>query len=202
MALDWSREITFAGLKRRPQKAKTEYPSKTYMNLAPVDKKSVDAQRAIPTAIIVVVLVALFAKFGVFDFYDRLNQKQAELAAQEQVLSSLQAQLVGYDEVLETYNAYASAYATADEYTVSALDALTLVDRFVRPSATVSSLDLQGNTLSLNLSNITLDEVGKLVSVLYEQDIVANVSVSTAATQQTSAEDVTAAVIITLQVAA
>lgn len=201
MALDWSREITFSGLKRRPQKTKSDYPSKTYMNLAPAEKGSVDVQRAVPMAIVVVLVVALFAKFGVYDFYDRMHQKQAELATQEQLLSSLQAQLVDYDQILETYNAYASAYATTDEYTVSALDALSLVDRFVRPSATVASLDLQGNVLSLNLSNITLDEVGKLVSTLYEQDIVANVSVSTAATQQTSAEDVVAALAITLQVA-
>ena len=201
MALDWNKDISFSGLKKSPQKAKGDYPSKTYMNLAPTDKKSIDARRAIPTAVIVVVLVALFVKFGVYDFYDRVNQKQAELNKQEQTLGSLQVQLADYDEILETYNAYASAYAASDEYTVSALDALALVDRFVRPSANVASLDLQGNVLSLNLSNITLDEVGKLVSTLYEQKIVADVSVSTAATQQTSAEDVTASMVITLQVA-
>jgi len=85
---------------------------------------------------------------------------------------------------------------------VDALGALALVDRFVAPSARVASLSLAGNTLTLNLTDISLDGVGKLVSTLYEQDMVANVSVSTAATRETASEDVVVAMTITLATAA
>lgn len=198
MALDWNKEISFSGLKKRTPKPKDEYPSKTYMNLAVSEKSAFDIRNNIPAIIIIVVVVALFLKFGVFDFYARIDAKQAELNSRQQVLNSLTAELVNYDKVLEEYEGYESMSIASDGLQVNALDALALVDRFVAPSARVASLGLAGNTLSLNLTDISLDGVGKLVSTLYEQDMVANVSVSTAATQQTASEDVVAAVTITL----
>ncbi|MBQ9041566.1 MAG: hypothetical protein IJ111_01995 [Eggerthellaceae bacterium] len=199
MALDWSKEITFSGLKKGSSRAKAVYPSKTYMNLVVKDQKTIEARRAVPVAILLILLVAAFVKFGIYDFYDRVNQKQVELAQQQQTLTMLEEQLVDYDAVLEEYEAYESSRLSTDENTVSVTDALALVDRYIAPSASIASIDVQGNTISLNLSNISLDRVGDLVSTLYTQPIVSNVSVSTAATEQTAAEDVTAAMVVTLQ---
>ena len=198
MALDWNKEISFSGLKKRTPKPKDEYPSKTYMNLAVSEKSTFDIRNNIPAIIILVVVVALFLKFGVFDFYARVDAKQMELSARQTVLNGLTHDLANYDKVLEEYQGYESLSVSSEGLVVNALDALSLVDRFVAPSARVASLGLAGNTLSLNLTDISLDGVGKLVSTLYEQDMVANVSVSTAATQQTASEDVVAAVTITL----
>ncbi len=198
MALDWSKEISFSGLKKRAPKPKDEYPSKTYMNLMISDKKSFDIRKNIPLMVGLVVVVALILKFGVFDFYARVDAKQAELNARQQTLSALTSELANYDKVLEEYEGYESMSISAEGLQVNAVDALALVDRFVSPSARVASLALSGNTLALNLTNISLDGLGKLASTLYEQDIVANVSVSTAATKETASEDVMAAVTITL----
>lgn len=199
MALDWNKEISFSGLRKGKPKAKADYPSKTYMNLVVEDRKALEARRAVPIGILLALLVAAFAKFGVYDFYDRVNQKQAELSQQQQVLSGLEAQLVDYDEVLAEYEAYESSRLSVDEDTVSATDALALVDRYIAPSARVASVDLEGNTLSLNLADITLDRVGSLVSTLDAQPMVAGVSVSTAATERTSASDVMVSMVVTLQ---
>lgn len=198
MALDWSKEITFSGLKKRASKPKDEYPSKTYMNLMVVDKRAFDVRRNVPIIVILAIIVVLIMKFGVFDFYARVDAKQAELAAHQQTLNALTAELVNYDKVLEEYEGYESISISDEGLQVDALDALALVDRYVAPSARVASLSLSGNTLKLNVTDVTLDGVGKLVSTLYEQSMVANVSVSTAATQQTASEDVTAAITITL----
>ena len=89
MALDWNKEISFSGLKKRTPKPKDEYPSKTYMNLAVSEKSTFDIRNNIPAIIILVVVVALFLKFGVFDFYARIDAKQAELNSRQQVLNSL-----------------------------------------------------------------------------------------------------------------
>ena len=198
MALDWSKEISFSGLKKRTPKPKDEYPSKTYMNLAISDKKPFDVRAKVPLIVLLVVVVLLVLKFGIFDFYARVDAKQAELSSRQQVLNTLTADLANYDEVLEEYEGYESMSISSGGLQVNALDALALVDRFVAPSARVASIALSGNTLVLNVTDISLDGVGKLVSTLYEQDMVANVSVSTAATQQTASEDVVAAVTITL----
>lgn len=199
MALDWSKEISFSGLRKREPRGKDVYPSKTYMNLMVKDRKVIDMRRAIPVGIILLIAVILFTKFGVLDFYNRVNVKQAELNAQQQVLNSLTADLSGYDEVLAKYEAYESSNVGEDGLTVPATEALKLVDTYIAPQATIASLDLSGNMISLSLTNISLDGVGKLVSTLYTQSIVQNVSVSTAATQETDSADVTAAMLITLQ---
>lgn len=198
MALDWSKEISFSGLRKRTPRQKDVYPEKTYMNLVVSDKKSIDLGRTIPLAIILVIVVALIVKFGILDVYGRVGVKQAELSTEKQALSTMTAAIADYDAVLAEYEGYASASIAGDEVTVQAVDALDLVDRFVSPSARVASVALSGNTLSLSLTNVSLDGVGRLVSSLYEQKIVENVSVSTAATQATASEDVTVAVTITL----
>ena len=199
MALDWNKEISFSGLRKGKSKAKTDYPSKAYMNLMVEDRKTLEVRQAVPVGILLLVLVLAFAKFGVYDFYDRVNQKQAELSQQQQVLSGLEAELVDYDEVLAEYEAYESSRLSVDESTVSATDALELVDRYIAPSARVASIDLEGNVLSLNLADITLDAVGSLVSTLDAQPMVASVSVSTAATERTSAANVMVSMVVTLQ---
>ena len=53
--------------------------------------------------------------------------------------------------------------------------------------------------MSLNLADITLDQVGVLVSTLDAQPMVAGVSVSTAATDKTNASDVMVSMVVTLQ---
>lgn len=202
MALDWSKEISFSGLKKRAPKPKDEFPSKTYMNLMVSEKKSFDLRSNIPFIVILLIVVVLVLKFGVFDFYARVDAKQAELNAHQQTLNSMNAELTNYNTVLEEYEGYESMSITSSGLRVDALGALALVDRFVAPSARVASLSLVGNTLTLNLTDISLDGVGKLVSTLYEQDMVANVSVSTAATRETASEDVVVAMTITLATAA
>lgn len=198
MALDWSKEISFAGLKNRAPKAKVEYPEKTYMNLAIVDKKTFDVRRNVPIIVALVVILALFLKFGVFDMYGRVGAKQAELAVQQNTLNALTAELANYNEVLAEYEGYESMSISSEGLQIDALDALALVDSRIATRARVSSLALSGNTLSLNLTDITLDGMGKLVSDLYDQSMVSNVAVSTAATEQTTGEDIVASLTITL----
>lgn len=199
MALDWGKEITFSGLRKGAKKGKAEYPSKKYMNLLVKDQKTIELRRAVPFALLLIVLVAAFVKFGVYDFYDRVNQKQAQFNQQQQTLTLLEAQLSDYDEVLAEYEAYESSHLSTGDDVVSVVDALALVDKYIAPAATVASIDVQGNTMSLTLTNITLDGVGALVSVLDAQPIVADVSVSTAATDRTAASDVVVSMTVKLQ---
>lgn len=200
MALDWSKEISFSGLGKGKQGAKTAFPSKTYMNLIAEDKKQLEVRKTVLVGILLLLIVVAFAKFGVFDFYDRVNHKQAELTRLQATESSLAAQLVDYNDVLTEYRAYESSRISTDENTVSAADALALVDRYIAPYARVASIDLHGNTMSLSLADITLDAAGTLVGALNAQPIVANVTVSTATTtNQANSSDVLVTMVVTLQ---
>ena len=202
MALDWGKEISFTGLRRRKPKAKAVFPSKTYINLAVRDKRELNLRSVLPKALLLVVAVALFCKFGIFDFYDRVGARQAELASQQRVLNDLELQLADYDEVKAEYDMYESTRIVSAEGTVSVRDATDLVDRYISPTADVTTLDIRNNTVSLSLANVTLEKAGRIVSTLYEQPIVDNVTVSTAATEKdASNKDVIATMVITLKVA-
>ena len=199
MALDWGKNISFTGLRKKAGKAKVEYPSKTYMNLAVQDAKSIDIRRTLLTGILLIAVVAAFAKFGVFDILDNVNKKSGELSQRAMVLSNLESQLVDYDAVLEEYNLYESARMVSNAGDVPAVDVLALVDDYISPSAQVSSINLQGNTLALNLSGVSLDSTGSLVSTLYQQPIVGNVRVATASNNDAGEDNNTVAMTITLQ---
>ena len=199
MALDWKKELSFSGLKKGKSKTNSAYPSKTYMNLTVQNKRQMDVKRSIPLAIVLIVVVALFAKFGVLDFYGRVAETQSELNQRQSILSDLNQHLVGYDALLEEYESYDTEHLVAGDSTVSAMDALGLVDRVVAPNARVESLGYSGNVLTLSVSEITLDSAGSLVSLLYKDPLVANVTVSTASNQTQNDSAVTTAMTVTLQ---
>ena len=198
MAIDWNKEITFAGLGKKRHAAKAVYPEKTYMNLVVRDKVSLDVRRVVLLAAFLVVFVALFAKFGVWDFFDRVNQGRAQLAQEEVALSQLEDDLQNYGAVQEEYESFDSN-AVGDGDTVGALDALALVEGSIRSSATIVEATYESNTLSLDLTDITLDSVGELAGALKAQPIVSDVLVSTATNQGKSTTGVTATMVITLQ---
>jgi hypothetical protein len=199
MALEWGKNITFTGIRKKVSGGKTSYPEKTHMNLMVADARTIDLRRTGITAIFVVIAIALISKFAVFDILDQVNQKRGELVTVQSEYLSLQNQLKDYAEVEEEFESYAASQLSAEAGIVSNIEALELVDKIIAPKAQVDAINLNGNTLSLSLSNITLNNLGKLVSTLYKQDMVANVTVSTAATQQTAASDVVASMTITLQ---
>lgn len=198
MALDWSKNINFAGLFKRKPRSKDVYPSKTYMNMALPDEQERNIRQSVITAVLTLVVALIFGKFGVYDFYDRVFTKNNELIERKAVLSEIQAQLTDYNSILETYRMYEAVRMTSDAGDVAAVDALALVDGYIRPVAQLNTLGLSKNTLSLNLTGISLDGVGDLVSTLYQQPMVAGVTVSTAS-DATSSRDNAVAMTIALQ---
>lgn len=201
MALDWNKEISFSGLKKKGGGGgdKSAYPTKRYINLAPRNAKEFNAKSTIPKIVVAAVVAVLLLKFGVFDLFGQVGARQAALDAENARTSQLQTQLADYNKVLFEYESYESTSLSLDKESVNALDALSIVDRIVAPAASVKSLSYGDNVMSLTLTNISLDGLGELANRLKAEDEVVNVSVSTAATQATDSADVSAAMVVTLQ---
>lgn len=180
MALEWSTDINFAGLFKRKPRNKQEYPSKTYINLIVPDEHEIRGMRLIVTSIFAAIAIGLFAKFGVYDFFARVMEKSRELEERTELLSNMTIQLADYGRVFETYRTYEAARMTDEAEDIAAVDALELVDRRIASAATVKSLSLKDNTLTMGLVDIDLDKVGALVSALYEEKVVTAVRVTTA----------------------
>lgn len=195
MALDWNKEISFNGTSKKA----TQYPSKTHINLNVAEASVVDLRKAIPIAVVLIALVACVVKFGIVDFYGQVAAKQADLSQQKAALAQVDAKLANYDSVKTEYESYGSYLTGSAATQVDAITVLNLVDQQIMPSASVTGINLKNDTLSLSLTNASLDTIGKLVSTLSSQPIVSNVSVSTAATNATAAQDVTATMVVTLQ---
>lgn len=186
MALDWGKDISFSGLKlgQRRVRASEAMPSKTSMNLIATQSASPDRRRVVIYGIVLVVVVALFLKFGVIDFQAQLSGKQAQLDSLERELSAVQADLAAYDEVLKEYEAYGASGAAGDIVEVDAVDAFHLVDTCVAPYASVSSLGLVGDELKLRVDKTSLEGISKITEALRSQPEVVEVSVSSASTKQ------------------
>lgn len=192
MALDWNKPVHLSDLRG---KNSTGYPTKTTMNLCVSGSQELDLRSAVPVALLLIVLVALFVKFGVVDQLAQVAAKQSELTQQQAILTADEAKLANYNKVEEEYDGYA---VSTNSGSVSAITALDLVDTYVAPSATVSSINLKDNTLTLTLTNVNLDTVGALTTTLQGRPIVSGVTVSTAATSTTDTQNVVATMIISL----
>lgn len=194
MALDWSREISFSGLKKGGGNRKNEItPTKEHMNLVVQTKKERNVKKIALTTIIVLIVAVLFAKFAVIDFMAQVNAKQIELAEQQQLKATAIEKLATYDEVADEYEKYGFFEIDNEKgvLSVDATEALDLVDKYIANKATVSGLNLAGDTMTLTLTDIALNDVGKLTNELDKLDFVQNVSVSTAATQNDQSSVVT-----------
>ena len=195
MALDWNKEISFNDIFKRSKKTgSSNYPTKTTMNLYVVERKT-NTSRVALVAVLLIALVAFFIKFGVVDQYARLHAKEAELSQQQLTISQVEAQLANYDEVLATYQGFAS---TGDPNAVDAISVLDLVTSKVMPYASVSSIALNDGVLTLTVTGTSLSTVAELATDLMGQDMVENVSVSTASNSTKNTTGDTATITIQL----
>ena len=198
MALDWSREISFSGLKKNGKRQKSDViPTKEHMNLVAQDKKERNVKKTVLVTVIILVVAALFAKFAVIDFMAQVGAKQSELAEQQQLKTATLEKLSAYEEIASEYEKY--GFFELDDakgtLSVDAMAALDLVDKHIANKATVSGLNLVGDTMTLTLTDISLNDVGKLTDELDKIDFVQSVSVSTAATQSDPGSVVTTMII-------
>jgi hypothetical protein len=170
-------------------RAGAAYPTKTSINLVRADSQGSNTAMTLLGGLVLLVLVLLFIKFAVFDVYGQVDARKADLAQQAQALAAVDGGLSDYDSVKSEYESYGPYLAGDASSSVDAQSAFDLVDRHVAPFATIVSASLKDDTLSLSLTGISLDSIGTLVTSLRAQPIVSDVSVSTAATAATAAQD-------------
>ena len=160
---------------------KVVYPSKTTLNLCIKEKSQFNAARLIPLLLIVLILAAVFCKFGVIDRMQRTSKLQAETAALRSQRDALNAELANYDDIAAQYSRYSIGWMTEDEKTlVKRSDMLDLVESMLMPGHEVRDVTVNNNMLSATIAGVTLQDTSKLVEALYAREDVSNVVVYTA----------------------
>ena len=112
MALNWDKDISFAGLKRRTP-SKNVYPTKTTMNLMVQDKVQVSVQRRAVMGGVAAVVTILILKFGVYDLIAGVTEKTTQLSELQSQVSALEVKMSDYKEVEAEHSSYAGATSAA-----------------------------------------------------------------------------------------
>lgn len=91
-------------------------------------------------------------------------------------------ELKNYDQVLENY---IRSTPTQEELSqADTMEVLDLIDRTIRPAATVSQVTIEDNQVLVSFSGVTLSRAAELVTQLEQSPLVTNPHVDTAATTE------------------
>ena len=164
--------------KKVPKTKKTPaLPSKKTMNFVH-HESSFNPKKVLPLAIVAIVVIAVFAKFGIMDQLDKKTAAYNDLAQRQEQLAVVNAKLAGYDELAKQYGRYSYGWMDESEVNmVSRMDILALVEQKISPAAVIENIAVNGNVLTLNIHGITLEQASAMVKSLEESEMVTSATV-------------------------
>lgn len=168
-----------------PEKVKkvkpVKYPDKQTVNLAERPKTINSPVRAIPIFLCALVVIALFAKFGVIDQITRQQDAADALADAQSRLDLAIALNADYTKISDEYNLYSLNSLSDEELSaVDRLEIIDLLDKELLSSTLVSAVSINGNVMLVQFTGLSLEQTSELIDSLLNYPIVAGVSVSTA----------------------
>ena len=176
----------------------TQYPSKTSINLVAVEQSAELTPRTVVLVLVVLLLAALFCKFAVVDVMGAASQAESRVSAAQSQLSTLQASNADYSKVQDEYDRIGMSGLTGDERAlVDRNRVIRLLEDTAAQLGYLQAVRVSGNTVELQFSDRSLNDVSLLMKRLEDEDIVSGVSVSMAKTDDKS--DVVSVVTVQLQ---
>lgn len=173
------------------------YPVKRTMNLYyKPDRTTKPATIALYVLFALAVLLGL-SKVMVYDQWVRVQNARNDLAAVEQQLEDVMGSLSDFAEVREEYLRYAPTGMEAE--TVDRMEILALLDSAVRSPAQVDAVSIGGDTVQVQVSQVTLAQTAGIVARLEASSLVEGTTVNTASTTGESQDLVSASIRIQLK---
>lgn len=152
-------------------------PSKKTMNFVH-HKSSFNLKKVLPIVLVVILVAAVFVKFGIMDQLDKKTAAYSELSLKQEQLAVINAKLAGYDELEQQYGRYSYGWMNDSEVNmVSRMDVLALVEQKIVPAAVVENLAVNNNVLTLNIHGITLEQASTMVKSLEDSPLVTSATV-------------------------
>ncbi len=156
------------------KKKAIQFPSKTTLNLVITERSANYVRNTTISVIVGFLLIIIFAKFGVADQIILANAAEREAAQSRAEYNALVTANAEFTQVQAEYNRYFSGLT--DIYYVNCIDAFNLVEKNLMPNASVKSVALSNNTLSLILIGIELNDASSIVKVLKGNEMISTVS--------------------------
>ncbi|MGN0038655.1 MAG: hypothetical protein ACI36Y_05955 [Coriobacteriales bacterium] len=206
--MNLSKEISLKGLSPKNLKdlkklglkgsKAAQYPSKTSINLVVTDISTEFTPRTAVMLVLVFVLAVLFCKFAVIDVMGAASQAESRVSAAQSQLATLQASNADYDQVQAEYDKIGVSGLTETERGLADREqVIKLLENTAAQLGYLQAARVSGNTVELQFSDKSLNDVSRLMQTLEDKDIVASVSVSMAKTDDKS--DVVFVVTVVLQ---
>ena len=169
------------------RRRKGTIPVKRVINLAEVDKKTIDFRIAIPAILLILAAAFLFGKFAVADRLIAVNRAEGEVAAARRELDAAYSRLDSFGELSDLYAHYTFSGMNDEEiHRTDRAEILNLLRNVVLPDVEVSAWNVKGNTLNITMTAGTLEEINHTVQKVNGNELVDFCTVSNAKTNENS----------------
>ncbi|MGI6072134.1 MAG: hypothetical protein ACOX75_03860 [Lachnospiraceae bacterium] len=156
-------------------------PSKKTMNLYQNEITDNSWQRVIPYAILIIIVIAVFIRFGVFQRISKLNNLSAQVSRAQLQLEELNKSIEDYYEVEAEYIRYTDNYMLEEEGAlVDRIKIINLINEAVKNTGKINSFSIEGNTVRIQVDVMILDDARIIRKQLEKEDWVENIYVNTA----------------------
>ena len=167
----------------KARKIKGKLPTKTYINLVYSEKETGRFFTLLLMALAFFALLAVFTKFLVLDQIEKVNLAREQYYALQTQLEKLKAENKGYSDVESQFNHYGTSYLQAEELALADREEiLDVINSRIDLTQGLTSITLSGNTATVELTSLNMEEISAIVESLEESDSVSYVVVDTAST--------------------
>ena len=178
-----AKELATTNKKALAKGKSQKVPSKRTMNFVH-HQSSFNPSRMVPIILLMIILAAVFVKFGILDFMDKKMIAYDEVGQKQEQLSGLNKALADYDEVFYQYGRYSYGWMNEKETTmVNRMDVLKLIEQKIGTAAVVEDMSVTDNILTMNIHGLTLEQASTLVNTLESDDLVESATVYSAVAQ-------------------
>ncbi len=172
-------------------------PGKKTMNFVH-HQSSINLKKIIPIVLVLIIVVAIFAKFGIMDPLAEKTAAYNRLAAKQEQLAAVNAKLAGYDELAMEYGRYSYGWMNDTEVNmVSRMDVLNLIEKEIAGKAIIDNMAVNNNVLTLNIHGITLEQASAMVKSLESSELVQSASVYNAVAEEAEEAKIFMSIILT-----
>ena len=168
--------------KKKPFAKKLVVPTKTQINFATVGIQPMKLSVLLPGIVIIVVFASLLSKFFVVDRIIEVSRLQSEVSQLQSQIDAEQAAIDEMGDIASQYAHYTWSGMTDEEKNLAdRMEAVALIKKYVLKKAQVGSYTISGNEISLPITGVTFNEVGKIVNALESDPLVEHCEVVAAA---------------------
>ena len=175
-------------MKKKNSKKPVRYTTKRGINLASVDERRNKTLTAILLFIAIVAIAAAVAKFGVLDLFAKRDAAQQQYdTVHTQFLASEKA-IEEYDSVLLEYRTYSMDWMENDEsgryVSVARRDVLDVIEREMRTNGTVTGLNVNGNSVTVDMKGMNLSQISAMCTDLEDYPFIKSAVIKSAKTEE------------------